>query len=62
MLLSETRRLVAPPDEKPFWVVFVQSEEGQAVPVVSGGIVDLAVNELGGEIVEMERIREAEEE
>lgn len=58
MLLNQTKKLVAPPDEDPFWVVFVRSEEGQVVPVVTGGVVDLAINELDGKIIEMRKIRD----
>jgi len=58
MLLYETKKLVIPPDEDPFWVVFVRSDKGQVVPVVAGGVVDLAITELDGKIVEMKKIRE----
>ncbi len=58
MLLYQTKKLVTPPDEEPFWVVFVRSDEGQVIPVVTGGVVDLAINELDGKIVEMKKIRE----
>jgi hypothetical protein len=58
MLLYQTKKLVNPPDEDPFWVVFVRSDDGQAIPVVTGGVVDLAINELDGKIVEMKKIRE----
>lgn len=58
MLLNQTKKLVAPPNEDPFWVVFVRSEEGQVVPVVTGGVVDLAINELDGKIIEMRKIRD----
>lgn len=57
MLLNQTKKLVAPPDEDPFWVVFVRSDDGQVVPVVTGGVVDLAINEFDGKIIEMKRIR-----
>lgn len=58
MLLYQTKKLVTPPDEDPFWVVFVRSDEGRVIPVVTGGVVDLAINELGGKIIEMKKIRE----
>ncbi|MFA9405587.1 MAG: hypothetical protein ACERKX_07185 [Anaerolineales bacterium] len=57
MLLNQTKKLVAPPNEDPFWVVFVRSDDGQVVPVVTGGVVDLAINEFDGKIIEMKRIR-----
>ena len=57
MLLYQTKNLVNPPDEDPFWVVFVRSDDGQVVPVVTGGVVDLAINEFDGKIIEMKRIR-----
>jgi len=57
MLLNQTKKLVAPPNEDPFWVVFVRSDDGQVVPVVTGGMVDLAINEFDGKIIEMKRIR-----
>ena len=57
MLLYQTKKLVNPPDEDPFWVVFVRSDDGQVVPVVTGGVVDLAINEFDGKIIEMKRIR-----
>ncbi len=58
MLVYQTKKLVTPPDEDPFWVVFVRSDDGQAIPVVTGGVVDLAINEFDGKIVEMKKIRE----
>jgi hypothetical protein len=58
MLLYQTKKLVTPPDEDPFWVVFVRSDDGQAIPVVTGGVVDLAINEFDGKIIEMKKIRE----
>ena len=58
MLLYQTKKLVTPPDEDPFWVVFVRSDDGQAIPVVTGGVVDLAINEFDGKIVEMKKIHE----
>ena len=58
MILYQTKTLVTPPDEDPFWVVFVRSDEGQVIPVVTGGVVDLAINEFDGKIVEMKKIRE----
>lgn len=58
MLLYQTKKLVIPPNEDPFWVVFVQSDKGQVVPVVAGGVVDLAISELDGKIVEMKKTRE----
>lgn len=57
MLLYQTKKLVTLPDEDPFWVVFVCSDEGQVIPVVTGGLVDLAINELDGKIVEMKKLR-----
>ena len=58
MLLYQTKKFVTPPDEDPFWVVFVRSDDGQAIPVVTGGVVDLAINEFDGKIIEMKKIRE----
>ncbi len=39
-------------------MVFVRSDDGQVVPVVTGGVVDLAINEFDGKIIEMKKIRE----
>jgi hypothetical protein len=42
-------------------VMIAHLEDGRAIPIISGGMVDIAIHELGARLVEIEELDSSEE-